>query len=79
MHDMTAFFEVLCPEVSAEDEMRQANFPEELIDKSFGLYPDLRIRSHAPPLQFILPSAHAQPSPTSFVYGNAYCYVPLPH
>ena len=74
MHDLAAFFEVLYPEVSAEDEMRQANFPEKFIDKFFGLYPDLRIQSHAPTLQFILPSAHAQPSPTSFVYGNAYYY-----
>ena len=49
LHDLAAFFEVLYPDISAEDALRQANFPEAFIDKFFGLYPDLRMQSRASP------------------------------
>ena len=51
---------------------------EEWIDSFFESYPEfddrLKSQSFTPPLSFLLPSAHAQIPPTSFVYGYAYYY-----
>ena len=78
MYDLASFYrDVYVPEWTEhiEIELRDANVSDELIERFFKLYPDLKVQSFMPSLSFILPSAHAQSPPSlSFVSGNAKYY-----
>ena len=77
MHDLAEWMrEAYLPDWidQIEPDLRESNFPDWFIEKLFKLYPDLKAQAFTTPVWFILPSAHAQQSPSSFVYGTAYYY-----